>query len=169
MVEPYTSERSPEETIQLASAYLEAHNLLTMATASKDGEPDATALEYTSDGLEVYVTCRPNSMKARNILENPRVFYEVHDVIPITRESVLQLKALQVAATGNVIYPEDPAFDEAFQLMVNKFPVFATLNRTSRVVLHFTPRRLWYLNYKDKFFHRDEVVLDDSPPTPEDV
>ena len=150
------------EIIENAINYLESHRILTIATASKNGEPDATALEYASDGLDVCVTCRPDSRKVQNILENPRVFYEIHDNIEITRESVKNLKALQVVATPEVFHFDDPDFDAAFDKMLAKFPVFSTVKRDSRVILHFIPRKVWYLNYQKKFFHRDEVDFENE-------
>jgi general stress protein 26 len=150
------------EIIEKSIEYLETHRILTMATASKDGAPDATALEYASDGLDVYVSCRPDSRKVQNIVDNPRVFYEIHDDIEITKENVKKLKALQVVATPVVLHPEDPDFDAVFNKMVAKFPVFSTMKKDSRVILHFKPRKMWYLNYQQKFFHRDEVDLEND-------
>jgi hypothetical protein len=152
--------RSREETVQFITDYLRGHRILTMATATKDGDPDATALEYASDGVEVYVSCRPDSQKARNIVENPRVFYEVHDDIEITRESVKKLKAVQAAATAIVLQPGTAEFGVAFSLMVAKFPVFSTMQKDRRVILRFKPRKAWFLDYEKKFFHRDEVSFE---------
>ncbi|NMC07751.1 MAG: pyridoxamine 5'-phosphate oxidase family protein [Candidatus Lokiarchaeota archaeon] len=149
-----------DETIKCIVDYLQCHRILTMATATKDGDPDATALEYTNDGVAVYVSCRPGSRKVENILENPRVFYEVHDDIEITRESVKKLKAVQVAASATVLRPGMQGFDHAFSLLVAKFPVFSTMQMDSRVILKFTPRKAWFLDYKRKFFHRDEVSFE---------
>nr|MDO8114788.1 pyridoxamine 5'-phosphate oxidase family protein [Candidatus Sigynarchaeota archaeon] len=150
-----------QEIIDKAVQYLNGHRILTMATASKDGDPDATALEYASDGVDVYVSCRPDSRKVSNITENSRVFYEVHEDIEITKENVMKLKAIQVAATGRVIKPGDSDFDGSLAKMVKKFPVFSTLPKDSRVFLHFKPKKLWFLNYKQKFFHRDEVSFNE--------
>ncbi len=151
-----------ERTIHDAIAYLNSHTILTMATASLDGEPDATALEYMNDGLEVYVFCRPGSRKVEHIQQNPRVFYEVHDDNPITKESVQSLKALQVAATGRVIRPSDAGFSGVLEKMVVKFPLFSRVPRDSRYALHFSPKKLWYLDYARKMFHREEVSFSGS-------
>jgi hypothetical protein len=152
--------KSREETVRFITDYLRGHRILTMATATKDGDPDATALEYASDGIDVYVSCRPDSQKVRNIVENPRAFYEVHDDIEITQESVKKLKAVQFAATASVMRPGSTDFDAAFSLMVAKFPVFSTMQKDSRFILRFKPRKAWYLNYEKKFFHRDEISFE---------
>lgn len=145
------------EIISKATEYLRSHNILTMATASLEGEPDATALEYVNKGCVVYVTVRPDSIKVKNIEENPRVFYEVHEDIPITMESIKKLEAIQVAATAKVISHNHQEFDRIFALMVQKFPIFEKISHDTRLILKFSPKKLWYLNYREKLFHRDEV------------
>lgn len=148
-----------EHVLKSVLEYLQAHSILTMATASASGEPDATALEYVNDGLDVYVTVRPGSRKVQYLLENPRVFFEIHDDIPIDARSIRSLRAVQATCSASILRSGDPGFDEAFQLFEKKFPVFTSVPRSSRHVLKFTPKRAWFLNYKDKLFHRDELVL----------
>ena len=142
--------------------YLISHRILTMATASSDGIPDATALEYASDGFVVYVSVRPKSRKVANIEANPQVFYEIHEDMEITMENVQNLKALQCSATPAVLTTDDEEFQEAFDVMEKKFPVFSRIPREKRVILIFKPKKIWYLNYKDKMFHRDELNFEDK-------
>jgi hypothetical protein len=140
--------------------YLLTHRILTMATASSDGIPDATALEYASDEFIVYVSVRKNSRKVSNIEENPIVFYEIHEDMEITMENVQNLKAIQCSASPQILDKDDEGFHEAFDLMEKKYPVFNRVPREKRVILKFTPRKIWYLNYKDKMFHRDEISFE---------
>jgi len=146
-----------EEIKERAIEYLKNHRILTMATATTDGVPDATALEYASDGLDVFVSVRPNSKKIKNIRENPRVFYEIHDDIDITMDSVKNIEALQVVAKPKIIEPDDPTYERLFSIMEDKFPVFKRIPRKTRFLLHFSPKILWYLNYRNKLFHRDKI------------
>jgi general stress protein 26 len=158
MPEPERNERKKEEIIADAQKYLETHNVMTMATASLNGEPDASALEYASnDGLNTYVSCRPNSKKVQYIKENPKVFYEIHDTTKIDMDNILNMQALQVSATAEIIQPSDKRFNGAFNVMLKKFPVFSNLKKESRVILLFKPKIVWFLNYREKFFHRDMV------------
>ncbi|MHA1793604.1 MAG: pyridoxamine 5'-phosphate oxidase family protein [Promethearchaeota archaeon] len=150
-------QRSDKEIIRDSIEYLENHRILTMATASVDGEPNAAALEYASLNLDVFVTSRPNSLKVQNVRENPKVFYEIHDDIEITRDNIKKLKALQVLAKADVIYPGSKEFEEKFTIMEKKFPIFRGMKKDSRVIIHFAPKILWYLNYKRKFFYRERV------------
>lgn len=149
--------RSREEIEKDVLDYLQTHSLLTMATASKDGEPDATALEYSQEKFEVYVTVRPTSRKVIYLRENPRVFYEIHDPTPIERDAIKNLRAIQAIASVDILESTDPNFNEAFELMVKKFPVFAKMNREKRILLHFKPKKIWLLNYQRKMFDREEL------------
>ncbi len=137
--------------------YLETHRILTMATASSDGMPDATALEYANNEFTVYVSVRPKSRKVSNIEENPYVFWEIHDDMEITMENVQNLKALQCSAIPEALTSSDEGFQEAFYIMEKKFPVFSRIPREKRVILQFKPKKIWYLNYKERMFHRDEL------------
>jgi hypothetical protein len=152
-----SSPRPKEEIERDVQDYFESHSLLTMATASKDGEPDATALEYSQKGFDIYVSVRPSSRKVTNIQENPRIFYEIHDPTPIERDSIKNLRAIQATATGVLLHYNDPGFNDAFDLMVKKFPIFASMNREKRVIIHMKPKKIWLLNYKRKMFDREEL------------
>ena len=150
-------ENENSELKQAIFQYLETHRILTMATASSDGLPDATALEYANKDFIVYVSVRPKSRKVSNIEENPYVFWEIHDDMEITLENVQNLKALQCSAIPEIMRSDDEGFQEAFDLMEKKFPVFSRIPREKRVILQFTPKKIWYLNYRERMFHRDEI------------
>ncbi|MHA1339342.1 MAG: pyridoxamine 5'-phosphate oxidase family protein [Promethearchaeota archaeon] len=154
--------RSKEEVLSDVLQYLNDHRILTMATCDLNGEPDASALEYANEQTTVFVSCRPNSKKVHNIKENPKVFYEIHDDVEITWENMKNLKALQVSATPQILYPNTKEFNKAFEIMLEKFPVFKNLKKESRVILKFTPKIIWFLNYRKKFFFREEVVMQEE-------
>jgi uncharacterized pyridoxamine 5'-phosphate oxidase family protein len=137
--------------------YLTNHRILTMATADNDGNPDATALEYVNDQFVAFVSVRPGSKKIRNIKENPRVFYEIHDEIPIDLEHVQKVKAIQTLAEGQIIFPDTPEYQNIFLLFEKKYPVFSKIPKNKRILLKFVPKKIWFLNYAKKMFHRDEI------------
>jgi general stress protein 26 len=153
---------SEDDLKQNILEYLNSHRILTMATASSDGIPDATALEYANhrDKFVVYVSVRPKSRKVANIEENPVVFYEIHEDMEITMENVQNLKAIQCSAIPIILNKDDEGFDEAFDVMEKKFPVFRRIPREKRVILEFKPEKIWYLNYREKMFHRDELIFE---------
>src|ERR1700709_1276015 len=56
---------------QGAYDYLAEHEMLTVATSSKDGVPHASALFYVSDGPVIFFSTSENTKTGRNIGENP--------------------------------------------------------------------------------------------------
>jgi CRP-like cAMP-binding protein len=51
--------------------YLESHSLLTIATASKGGIPNATPAFYANDGVTIYFSVAPGATTAKNVAQNP--------------------------------------------------------------------------------------------------
>ncbi|MBD3351690.1 MAG: hypothetical protein GF364_09420 [Candidatus Lokiarchaeota archaeon] len=139
--------------------YLSKHNILTMATSDLEGNPDATALEYANDELDVFVSVRKHSKKVSNIKENPKVFYEIHDEIEIDWSSVKTIKAIQASAIPEIYSETDSEFDNYFNKMLKKYPIFSKLNKKKRVIVKFTPKIIWYLNYREKMFSRERFEL----------
>ncbi len=151
------SQNDKKQILKKAIAYLDSHNLLTMATASKDGMPHAACLEYANEGMDVYVSTWMGSKKLKNIQNNPCVFYEVHDVTNINEDDIKKIKGLQVEATGKVYQYPHPEFKRTFNVMLKKFPIFKLIKlNEKRAVLHFIPKKLWMLDYGIKFGHMDE-------------
>ena len=147
----------PSELNREVIEYLSSHRILTMATADKEGNPDATALEYVNDQFIVFVSVRPGSKKIQNIKENPRVFYEIHDDIPIDFDHVQKVKAIQTLAEGQIIVPVNPEYQIVFLLFEKKYPIFSKIPKNKRILLKFVPKKIWFLNYAKKMFHRDEI------------
>lgn len=149
--------------LQKALAYLHDHVLLTMATSNAAGVPNATCLEYATENPVVYVTSRRASWKVKNLEENPRVMYEVHDDVDIRQfqpGDAKQIKGLQVLASARILEHGTPAFEHAWEVCCAKFPIFRKMPPTpARCILAFDPQRLWFLDYGVKFGHRDEYVF----------
>ncbi len=63
-------------------AYLKSQPLGRLGTASKTGRPDVAVVGFDFDGQYFYVSGRDikNTMKYRNILENPQVSFVVDDL-----------------------------------------------------------------------------------------
>ncbi|MHA1733903.1 MAG: pyridoxamine 5'-phosphate oxidase family protein [Promethearchaeota archaeon] len=144
--------------LEEALTYLASHNLLTMATSGGDNVPNAANLEYANDGIDVYVTSRRVSWKVRNIEENPVAFYEVHDEVDINNlDEVKDIKGIQALCDARVLHFGTAEFEHAWAVLLSKYPVFERLRvGENRVVLHFHPRKLWFLDYSVKFGFRAE-------------
>ncbi|TMI19060.1 PPOX class F420-dependent oxidoreductase [Candidatus Bathyarchaeota archaeon] len=63
-------------------AYLKSQPLARIGTSSKSGRPDVAAVSFDTDGEYVYVSGRDvmNTMKYKNVLENPRASFVVDDL-----------------------------------------------------------------------------------------
>jgi general stress protein 26 len=152
-----SEKKDKKHILEKAIAYLESHNLLTMATASQTGIPHCACLEYANKEMEVFVSTWIGSRKVKNIHENPQVFYEVHDVVNINKDDVKNIKGLQVQATTEVLQYPKSGFKRAWDIMVKKYKVFELIPlNEKRTVLHFIPKKLWMLDYSIKFGHMDE-------------
>lgn len=152
-----SEKKNKKQVLEKAITYLKSHNLLTMATATKSGIPNAACLEYANEGMDVYVSTMIGSWKVKNIQENPQVFYEVHDVVDINKDNIKNIKGLQVLAAAEIFqYPSDD-FDNTWNIMMKKYKVFKLIAlNEKRAVLYFEPKKLWLLDYGIKFGHRDE-------------
>ena len=93
--------------------WLSAHWMLTLATASADGEPHISPVVYFSEDLVVYIRAERQTNKIRNIEENPRVAYTVWK--PAGRFE--QVRSLQVAGRAHVL--TGPARERVLRLFRN--------------------------------------------------
>lgn len=66
-----------EEFLAMATAYLDSHNVLHLATC-KNNEPRCTPVEYFNKGLTVHMFCEGGG-KIANIKANERVSYSIAD------------------------------------------------------------------------------------------
>jgi pyridoxamine 5'-phosphate oxidase family protein len=86
--------------------YLKSQQLARIGTSSKSGRPDVAAVSFDVDSEYVYVSGRDltNTMKYKNILENPRASFIVDDLKTIKpwapRGIKMQGKADIVKHTG---------------------------------------------------------------------
>ncbi|MFW9800205.1 MAG: pyridoxamine 5'-phosphate oxidase family protein [Candidatus Thorarchaeota archaeon] len=121
-----------------ALSFLREHLTLTMATASKDGIPNATPHEYASDDWLVFVEISRNHVAVQNLRENPWVHYEIHDSIaPGTADS---FRVLQILASGVIYSSESSEFDEYWNKLESRFPYMKMFPKDTRVVLAFEPK-----------------------------
>ena len=62
--------------------YLKSQPLARIGIASNPGRPDVTAIRFDADGEYIYVSGRDvtNTMKYRNVLENPRASFVIDDL-----------------------------------------------------------------------------------------
>ena len=59
--------------------YLGEQKALTLATVSSSGDPHASTLLFTSDGIELFLWLKPNSRTAENLDANTRVGFAIDE------------------------------------------------------------------------------------------
>jgi nitroimidazol reductase NimA-like FMN-containing flavoprotein (pyridoxamine 5'-phosphate oxidase superfamily) len=96
---------------------LAGNNILTLATQRADGFPQATIVEYASDGLTVYFACGPQTQKVANIRACDKVSVAIgRDVADWTR-----IAGLSMAARARILAA--PAeIERATVAYIAKFP-----------------------------------------------
>lgn len=121
-----------------ALAFLRSHVTLTMATASKDGIPNATPHEYASEDWLVFVEISQDHVAVQNLRENPWVHYEIHDVLAPKKADTFRV--LQILASGVVYTSESPEFNDYWNRLEERFPYLEVLSKDTRVIMVFSPK-----------------------------
>jgi nitroimidazol reductase NimA-like FMN-containing flavoprotein (pyridoxamine 5'-phosphate oxidase superfamily) len=101
---------------QSAVEYLAAHELLTLATASRSGTPHAAPMFYVNEGPAVYFSAAPGSRTAANLTENPVASIGVSD----RPADWSQARGLQM--DGTVTELDGPEETHAAELFGKRFP-----------------------------------------------
>ncbi len=83
-------------------AYLKSQRLGRIGTASKSGRPDVAAVSYDTDGEYIYVSGRDlvNTLKYKNVVENPRASFVVDDLKSVNPWSPRQIK---IQGTADIV------------------------------------------------------------------
>ena len=124
---------------QSAEEYLASHQLLTLATASKDGRPHAAPNFYASDGLSLYFSFSPESESARNLAQNPVAAVGVADV----PEDWTKASGIQM--TGRVHECDDEEDAQAQQLFLDRYP-FLGDGAVATQYWRFDPEEVHYVH-----------------------
>lgn len=108
--------------------YLEAHQVMTIATVGREGAA-AAAVFYASSEVDLYFLSAPHTQHCRNMQSEPRVAITIHEDYRNWRD----IKGVQIHAVGRELSGEQRLAAE--QLYVQKFPwVVSTGTRTGELV-----------------------------------
>src|SRR3712207_4005642 len=107
---PYTT------LFRSAFEYLATHEILTLATASGAGAPNAAAMYYASEGSSLYFSAFPESTTGKNLAENPKAAASVYE--PGTDPS----SARGVQLRGTVTELDGDEETRAADLFAAKYP-----------------------------------------------
>jgi hypothetical protein len=94
----------PERQLELIRRAVARRSFCVLATSSADGRPHAVGLMYAPVDLTLYMLTGSDSVKVRNIRENPRVAV----CIPVRRYPFGPPMAVQFQGTATVLETGDP-------------------------------------------------------------
>jgi uncharacterized protein YhbP (UPF0306 family) len=144
-----------------ALAYLETHNVMTLATCGPEG-PWAAAVFYASRGFTLYFVSSPQSRHARDVAREPHAAAAVH-------EDYRDWQAIQgIQLSGLVERLDGAARDAALECYRAKFgflnnpgaalaPVLAALGKAA--CYRLTPSELFFIDNAAGFGRRSSVVI----------
>ncbi len=143
-----------------ALAYVESHNVMTLATNGTRG-PWATAVFYVNEGFTLTFLSSPRSRHASDLAVDSRCGAAVHEDYSDWR----QIRGLQLE--GNVRVLSGTEQRKAIKRYAQKFPV-TRLDQAPAVVraalervawYEFVPDRCFFVDNTHSFGRRDEILL----------
>jgi hypothetical protein len=145
-----------------ALAFLEAHSVVSLATAGPDG-PWAAAVFYASRGFRLYYLSSPLARHSSNLSRNPRVSGTIQDDTADWRV----VRGIQLEGSVRELSGSEASM--ARRLCARKFPVIdrggppAMVEALARVRWYeLVPERLHLVDNSAGFGKRDEVPVGDD-------
>lgn len=144
-----------------ALSYLEAHNVMTLATSGPEGAW-AAAVFYASRDFALYFVSSPQSRHARDIAREPRVAAAIH-------EDYRDWRAIQgIQLSANAERLEGAARDAALACYREKFgflnnpsaalaPVLAALGKAA--CYRLVPSELYFIDNATGFGSRSAIAI----------
>jgi hypothetical protein len=136
---------------------LKSASEMTIATVRADGYPQATTVNYVSDGLMIYFGCAAESQKARNIACNDKVSVTV--TLPYFNWE--EIRGLSIGGTAAPV--TDPKeTNRVSELLLRKFPQvlqYVLAGKKGVFLIRITPEVISVLDYRKGFGHTDVVKL----------
>jgi len=124
---------------------------MTVATVRPDGYPQATMVNYVSDGLVIYFGCMADSQKVRNIECNDKVSLTVTP----PHFNWEDIRGLSIG--GKAAPVSDPEeITRVSELMLRKFPQilrYALAGKKGVFMVRITPEVISLLDYRKGFGH----------------
>ncbi|MDA0710789.1 MAG: pyridoxamine 5'-phosphate oxidase family protein [bacterium] len=130
---------------------------LTLATARKDGWPQANTVSYVNDGMAIYFATETDSQKAKNL----RFCDKVSATIDLPYDTWGDIKGLSLAAISTfVTQPE--AMNEGFELLEEKFPQmgdYADGVQGTIEIIRLDPILISLIDYARGFGHTELIEM----------
>ena len=151
--------RTSESAGQQAIAYLQSHNVVTLATEA-DGVPWAAAVFYVNDGFNLYFLSSPTSRHCSNLANNPRAAGTIQE----DYADWASIKGVQLEGVASQLSGNDE--QSARKLYEQKFPIVSTLGQAPEAIVkamskvrwyRLVPQRLYFIDNSAGFGARAEV------------
>jgi len=137
-------------------SYLKGHLYGNLATINSQDpkQPHVTTIAYVNDGFDLYFTTAVKTQKFSNLTENPRVAITIDEDEP----DWMKLTGLQLEGKAEVV--KEGRIPFVFGIYSEKFPIIKSFpaNPDYRFI-KITPQRIWILDYRKGFGHRDYLEL----------
>jgi nitroimidazol reductase NimA-like FMN-containing flavoprotein (pyridoxamine 5'-phosphate oxidase superfamily) len=136
---------------------LKASGEMTVATVRPDGYPQATTVNYVSDGFVIYFGCAAESQKVRNIACNDKVSLTV----TLPHFNWEDIRGLSVGGTAAPV-TDAQEISRVSELMLRKFPQilrYALTGKKGVFLVRITPEVISVLDYRKEFGHTDLVEI----------
>jgi hypothetical protein len=127
----------PVRQLAIVRRAVAKHSFCVLATSSARSRPHAVAILYAAVDLTLYFLVGNNTVKARNVRENPHVAVS----IPVRRYPFGPPMAVQFQGTGEVLAVDDPdvrALIEAGRL--KRITGYGALETPGACFIRVTPR-----------------------------
>ena len=141
---------------ELAQAYLESHNVLTLATEA-NGDLWAAAVFYVNDGWDLYFLSAETTRHAQNVSKNSRIAGTIQE----DYKDWPEIKGIQL--DGEAVKLEDGARDRAISLYLKKYPYVAE-SEVLRAAMErvgwwmIRPKTLYFIDNSKGLGHRDLIL-----------
>jgi hypothetical protein len=108
---PYASDFDIERQREITNRQVDRHSFCTLATTSAELRPHVSGVRYVRIGGAFYMTMHDDSVKARNIRQNPRVAV----CIPVKKFPFVPPYAIQFQGTAELLPNTDARIVDLFE------------------------------------------------------
>lgn len=137
-------------------SYLKGHLYSNLATLNSDDPEQAhvSTVAYVNDGFALYFATSVKSQKFVNMEKNPKVALSIDEDVA----DWMKITGLQIEGETEVVKEDHLPF--VFGIYSEKYPIIKSLpaNPDYRFI-KITPRKVWMIDYRKGFAHRDYLEL----------
>ena len=135
--------------------YIDKCRFCTIATVSKDGQPNASTVSFNNEVMDIYFNTARDSKKIQNILSNPRVSIAMQK--PRLPKTDQEITGIQYSGTAKILSDDEIA--NAPKTVVSRNRLFNSLKPGSSVIVKVTPLEIYLIDYSRGFRHRELLQL----------